>query len=177
MNIMQSEAANAISAELANRARETADRIRVRHNQRITAIIETGLDLLALKEQFGDDQFKTWLQANGSITEGIARKYMRVAVDFGDKIEVVSDLPTAILFKLARRSTPVSVRQIVLAYLDTGWPLTPDEITRLIFQGEQAERTVIWNERQSRITPRQRAVRAQQTVEEEIRQQRWQHMR
>src|SRR4051812_9877852 len=109
---------------------------------------------------------------HSGITERMARKYMRVAVDFGDKVEVVSDLPTAILFRLSARSTPVSVRQIVLTYLNTGWPITPDEIKDLIRKGVEAEWTARRDERHGRITPRQRAIRAQQRAEAEVRQQR-----
>jgi hypothetical protein len=177
MTIMQPKDVVALPTSSKCNFCQTAERIRVRHNQQITAIIETGRELLALKEQFGDDQFNIWVKAHSGITERIARKYMRVAVDFGDKIEVVSDLPTAILFRLSARSTPVSVRQIVLTYLSTGWPITPDEIKDLIRKGVEAEWTARRDERYGRITPRQRAVRAQQKAEAEVRQQRWQLVR
>ena len=177
MSIMQSKEVIALSTSSKCNFCETAERIRVRHNQQITAIIETGRELLALKEQFGDDEFNIWVKAHSGMTERMARKYMRVAVDFGDKIEVVSDLPTAILFKLSERSTPMSVRQIVLTYLEAGWPITPDNIYRLISTSHQAEHMARRDERNGRITPRQRAVRAQRRAEEEIRHQRWQHVR
>jgi hypothetical protein len=177
MSIMQSKEVNALPTSPRCNFCETAERIRVRHNQQITAIIETGRELLALKEQIEDNKFNVWVKVHCGITERMARKYMRVAVDFGDKIEAVSDLPTAILFKLSERSTPMSVRQIVLTYLEAGWPITPDEIKALIKKGVEAEWTARQDERHGRITPRQRAVRAQQKAEAEVRQQRWQHMR
>lgn len=63
MSIMQSKEVTAPPLSSKCIFCETAERIRVRHNQQITAIIETGRELLTLKEQFGDDQFNFWVKA------------------------------------------------------------------------------------------------------------------
>jgi hypothetical protein len=64
MSIMQSKEVSGISTSPKCNFCEAAERIRVRHNQQITAIIETGRELLALKEQIGYDKFKIWVKAH-----------------------------------------------------------------------------------------------------------------
>jgi hypothetical protein len=160
-------------AQIGDIARDTADRIRIRHRRQIAAIIESGRDLITMKEQLGDDLFRTWLQAQRGINEHMARKYMRLAQQFGDKIEIVSDLPLPVLYKLIARATPTSVRSAVLRYLAQGQRLAPDEIDRLILEGQRAEervkeaekrakkaeREAKKAEREAKLTPEQRARR------------------
>jgi hypothetical protein len=160
-------------AQIGGVARDTADRIRARHQEQIAAIIENGLDLITMKDQLGDELFLAWLQAQRGMNEHMARKYMRLALEFGDKIEIVSDLPLAVLYKLVARATPTSVRTAVLRYLAQGQRLAPDEVDRLIMEGQRAEervkevekrvqkaeREAKKAEREAKLTPQQRARR------------------
>lgn len=137
-------------AQIGDVARDTAARIRLRHRRQIGAIIESGIDLIRMKEHLGDELFLTWLQAQRGINEHMARKYMRLALEFGDKIEIVSDLPLTVLYKLIARATPTSVRTAVLRYLAHGQRLAPDEIDRLILEGQRAEERVKAAERRAK---------------------------
>jgi hypothetical protein len=120
-----------LPTKTSNFSHRAADRFRSRRKQQIAAMIETGCDLLAVEEQFGTDQFGDWLQTHCHIDEKTARRYMRFA-RFGDKVEVISELPDSILYKLGALATPEEVTRVVLAYFEAGWPLQPNEIDRLI---------------------------------------------
>ncbi|UEM18657.1 DUF3102 domain-containing protein [Skermanella mucosa] len=109
-----------------------ADRINSRRKQQLYAVIEIGRDLLLVEEEIGARQFGEWLQAHCHIDEKAARRYMRFAKRFGDKLEVISELPDSILYKLGAGVTPEEVARVVLAYFEAGWPLPPNEIDRLI---------------------------------------------
>src|SRR3954468_8151062 len=84
---------SALPADVAAAARAAADRIKGRHQRQIAAIIETGRDLLAIKERLGHGWFLAWLQAEFAWTDRTARNYMQVVEQFADKTEIISDLP------------------------------------------------------------------------------------
>jgi len=151
-------------AEVGVRARDTADRIQMRHRRHIAAVIETGSDLITMKEQLGDELFRSWVQAQHGMNEGIARKHMRLATEFGDKIDIVSDLPLATLYRLIARTTPKSVMITVLEYLASGQRLASDEIDRLIMERKRTEKRIKKAEQEVKLTPRQRALRARRPV-------------
>jgi hypothetical protein len=153
---------SALVAEVGVRARDTADRIQMRHRRHIAAVIETGSDLITMKEQLGDELFCSWLQAQRGMNEDIARKYMRLATEFGEKLDIVSDLPLETLYKLTARTTPKSVKSAVLGYLARGQRLAPEEIDRLVREGRRAEERIKRAERaeqEAKLTPQQRARR------------------
>jgi hypothetical protein len=56
---------SALPAEVATQARAVTDRIRIRHQQQVAAILETGYDLLAIKQKVQHGQFCAWVQADG----------------------------------------------------------------------------------------------------------------
>ena len=123
---------SALAPEAAAHMRDTADRIRMRHRQHVAAIIETGRDLLAVKQRLLHGQFGAWLQAEFSMTERTALNYMRTAAEFGGKSEIVSDLPPAALYTLVAPSTPASVKQAVIERLETGDRVTSHEVRDLV---------------------------------------------
>jgi hypothetical protein len=155
------------------RARDTADRIRMRDREQVVAALKIGSDLLKMEEELGKHLFRTWLQAQCGMKEHQARKYMLLVIHFSDNIRFVPDLPLAVLYKLTTRTTPFSVRRAVDEYLERGKRLAADEIDRLIMEGrraeervkkalkraKKAEQEIEKAEREAKLTPQQRARR------------------
>jgi hypothetical protein len=132
---------SALHAEAGVRARDTADRIRTRQKEQIVAIIENGQDLLTMREQLGVYSFRAWLQAQCEISEHLARKYMYIAMLFGNRINSFPDLPLEVLYKLTASTISISVWITALGYLERGQRLTVDEINHLILEERWAKKT------------------------------------
>jgi hypothetical protein len=133
---------SALPTDVADIARAVADRIKARHKCQMAAIIETGRALLAIKEQLGHGQFLEWLQAEFGMTDRTAENYMRAATEFGDKIEIISNLPPTEVYRLASPSTPTSARDAVVARLEAGERVEPGEVRELVRNAKEADRRV-----------------------------------
>jgi hypothetical protein len=101
-----------LDADVATEARVVVARFRGRF---VNSAIETGRDLIAIKQKLGHGRFGQWVRAELGITERTAQHWMRVAEAFGDKPETVSHLPSAVLYRLASKSVPASIRAQVIA--------------------------------------------------------------
>jgi hypothetical protein len=132
----------AFPAEVGVRARDAADRIRMREKEQFAAIIKNGRDLLTMQKELGVDLFRAWIQVQCGISEHLAQKYMDLVISFGDDINRVPDLPLEVLYKLTAPRTPVSVWVTVFRYLKRGQRLTLGEIDHLILERQQAEKQV-----------------------------------
>jgi hypothetical protein len=159
---------SALPADVANTARAAADRIKDRHSRTMAAIIEIGRDLLAIKEHLKHGQFLAWLQAEFRMTDRTAENYMLAATSFGDKVEIISNLPPTEVYRLASPSTPPSVRDAVLARLEAGERVEPVEVRALV---RDAKETARRGKAEAPMSPRQRKTRAQKPDEEERRKQ------
>lgn len=69
-------------------------------------IIEIGRDLIAAKKSLGHGRFLAWIDAEFKMTDRSALSFVRVAQLYGDKSEIISDLPPTVLYALAAPSTP-----------------------------------------------------------------------
>jgi hypothetical protein len=70
--------------------RAAAERIKARMK---ASVLETGRDLIAVKEQLEHGAFQEWLECEFGLTPRTAQNYMQAARVFGAKSEIVSHLP------------------------------------------------------------------------------------
>src|SRR3954468_24371743 len=152
---------SALPTDVADTARAVADRIKGRHKRQMEAIIETGRDLLAMKELLEHGQFQEWLHAEFAWTDRTARNYMQVVEQFADKTEIISDLPPTEVYRLASPSTPPSVRDAVVSRLEAGRRV---EVRELVRNAKEDARRV---KAEAQMSPRQRKTRAQKRDEQE----------
>src|SRR3954468_22175338 len=81
-----------IPADVAKEARAVAARINERNRAAQAAILETGRDLLAIKERLEHGRFLAWIDAEFGMTPRTAQNYMQAASEFGAKSEIISYL-------------------------------------------------------------------------------------
>lgn len=157
---------SALPTDVADTARLAADRIRDRHKRQIAAIIETGHELLEVKELLGHGRFLEWVHAEFAWTDRTARNYMSAADQFAFKAEIISDLPPNEVYLLASPSTPPSIRDAVVARLEAGDRVEPFEVRALVRDAKEEAHRV---KAEAQMSSRQRKTKAQRQAAEERR--------
>jgi len=155
-----------LSPETARLLRETADQIRRWRRQTIKYIIETGLNLLGVRDNLEHGQFGIWLQAEFGWTDRTARNYMAAAEAFRDKTEIISDLPATVVYQLASPSTPTAARDAVVSRLQDDKRLPLDEIRDIIADAKEQDRTA---RAEAKKTAEQKAKEARSKARREAR--------
>jgi hypothetical protein len=118
-----------LPTDVAGPLREQAARIRERVKNTTIAIIEIGRDLLAVKQQkLQHGQFCTWVEAECQFTIRTAANYMRAAEFAGGKLETVSNLSPAIIYRLAGKSSPPEIVTEVISRIESGASISEEEI-------------------------------------------------
>ena len=92
---------------------EKAQSIHARLKRTAEDVIAIGLDLIAVKVRLGHGQFLSWMKSEFEMTEMSAVRFMQVAKRFGNKSNIMLDLPITILYALAAPSTPDVVIEMV----------------------------------------------------------------
>lgn len=115
---------------VASALKEAADRIRSKLRMTALTPIEIGGHLRTAKESLGHGHFSPWIKAEFGWSERTAQRYMRLSEAFGAKPDTVSDLPIAVLHRLAAASP--EVREKILGDLEGGESLKPSEILKLL---------------------------------------------
>ena len=92
---------------------EKAQSIHARLKRTAEDVITIGLDLIAVKARLGHGQFLSWMKSEFDMTEMSAVRFMQVAKRFGNKSNIMLDLPITILYALAAPSTPDVVIEMV----------------------------------------------------------------
>jgi hypothetical protein len=156
-----------LPTKIANQALAAAERIRNRAQQQIMAIMDTGRDLLTVKEQLKHGQFSTWLKAEFNMTDRTAQNYMQAATEFGTKTEIISDLPLTALYRLAAPSTPASVKEAVIDRLKAGERVGTQEVQEFIREAKDADKKALEDAKRAQKKP---PSRAQRQAEQEQRQ-------
>jgi hypothetical protein len=128
---------SALDSALADDARTVADRIRGRLR---SACLDTGRDLIGMKDRLGHGHFGAWLKAEFDITERSAENYMNAFKFLEGKSETVSYLPPSIIYKLAAPSAPAAVVAEVVIAAEAGMMPAPKEIKRKLADAILAER-------------------------------------
>lgn len=115
-----------------------AVRIRDRMKRTVEDIIAIGQDLIAVKDRLGHGRFLPWIEAEFGMTDRAARNLMNVALTYGGKSEIISDLSLTVLYELAAPSTPEPVRQAVEAKAEAGEAVSVAEVQRLKREAAEA---------------------------------------
>ncbi|WP_177302991.1 DUF3102 domain-containing protein [Methylobacterium sp. 174MFSha1.1] len=126
--------------DVASEARQIASRVRYRIR---TNIMDTGRDLLEMKQKLGHGAFGPWIAAEFRMTDRTAQNFMRAAEVFSSKPEIVSVLPPTTIYALAAKSTPDDIRADVIARFDEGQPLDARVIGMRINEARRAKREEI----------------------------------
>lgn len=129
---------------------------RFRSRQR-TYIMDTGRDLIAMKERLEHGLFTKWVEGALGMTARSAQNYMQAASVLGDKSETVSLLPPTTLYKLAAPSTPAPLRDEIVRRLEAGEALTSKAIEGQLWTARaEAKRAQI----DAKLAPEERKRRA-----------------
>lgn len=105
-----------LTPAIAEQARTTAERIQGRLR---TSYIETGADLLKIKDKLEFGLFGKWLRAEFGWSPRTAENFMNAARLY-EIDETVSDLPATAVYKLSAPSTPARVRDEIIADFKAG---------------------------------------------------------
>jgi len=135
-------------------AREVVEHIGGLQQRLMTDIIEIGRTLSLVKEAVGHGHFLPWLRKEFNWTERTAQNFMSAAERFGANPKCVSHLPLATVYRLAAPSTPDDLREKIVARLEGGEELKPDEI---YFQIKEARRAAQRLDEEAKKSPRSRA--------------------
>ncbi|MFK5597954.1 hypothetical protein ACFZ8E_13190 [Methylobacterium sp. HMF5984] len=121
-----------------------------RYRGRVKAyVIDTGRDLLGVKERLERGLFVQWVEAEMRMTARSAQYMMQAAVQLGHISEIVSHLPPTALYRLAASSTPAPVREEIVSRLEAGEAITPRQIDARLYQArKEAE--------QAKLTPEEK---------------------
>jgi hypothetical protein len=168
----------ALSPELAEPLRKQASRIRDRLRATVTAVIEVGRDLIAVRQQLPHGQFGDWVVAECRFSRSTACNYMKAA-EFADslpadKFPTVGNLPERTLYRLAAKSTPPVVVSDVIARAEAGELVTDESLKQLIAGARGEQKAVLKRRRrQEKVSKRTLGRRdAQKRKDEEARRQR-----
>ncbi len=87
------------------------------------AIPKIGSHLLRAKAVLPHGKFEAWAEDELGFSSRTARNYMQAAQWLEDKSEILSDLPSTIIYALASPTAPQDVVHDVLVAVETGSPL------------------------------------------------------
>lgn len=119
---------DALGEEAQEVLRTAVARITKLQQRLVTDVVEIGTALVRAKEAVGHGNFGPWIRAEFNWTERTAQNFMAVAERFGTNAKCVSHLPLATVYRLAAPGTPDLVREKIVARLEEGQTVEPDEI-------------------------------------------------
>jgi hypothetical protein len=133
-----------IPALTATTLRAQAARIRDLVKTHTSAVIEAGLDLIAVKQHLEHGQFSNWVLAEFNFSLATAENYMRAARFAEGKISTVTILQPATVYRLAAKSTPPEIVESVMERASRGEVVSDRQVLAAIeesrFQKREAER-------------------------------------
>ncbi len=122
----------ALDSNTADQLKKAAQEIRTCQHSAGLSIVEIGVKLIRVKASLDHGQFGSWLREEFGWSERTAQNCMRVAEVFQAKSETVADLPASLIYKLAAPSTPIEIREKVIAGLEEGRLIDCVEVTKEI---------------------------------------------
>ena len=151
---------DAVSPDIANALRRQAARIREQVRSTTTAIIGIGRDLIAAKQHLAHGKFCQWVEDECGFNIRTAANYMRAAIFAEDKMETVSILPPATLYKLASKNAPPEVVKAVISRAELGTVTPDDEVKAMLqeaaFKRHKAAKTITKTMRRSKTSRERR---------------------
>lgn len=121
------------------------DRMETATKALIKAVVETGRDLMAVKQHLEHGKFCEWVEAECGFTIRSAQNYMKAACTFAEpKCETISHLQLSTVYELSAKTTPPElVAQVIKRGMD-GQPVSDDEVKEMLakarFQKFEAKR-------------------------------------
>ena len=123
-----------------------------------SAIIETGRDLLAVKQSLEYGQFCVWIPTECGFSTRTAQRYMSAAEFAESKNDTVSLLSPTCLYLLAAKSTPTSVVTEVISRIESGENVLDDDIKMILGEARSARREITakarLERRKAKLSPR-----------------------
>jgi hypothetical protein len=164
-----------IDADLADLAKQTADRIRSRLTE---GYLATGRDLIALKGHMEHGAFGAWLKAEFPGTARTAERYMRAADLAAVKSDIVSHLPPTIVHLLAAPSATPTIVAEVLAAAEAGTVMPAAEVRGRLADAVKADREAkIEAAKTPEQVQRRREAKKRRAAAEEAQNRKWQEER
>ncbi|MGO4316680.1 DUF3102 domain-containing protein [Agrobacterium sp. MCAB5] len=131
---------DAVPAPVAIKAREAAERIKLRLHRSAEDIIEIGKDLVSIKESIGHGKFIPWINSEFQMSEATAKRFMSVARYSKGKSLTLSDLEPTALYELAAPKTPIEVREEIEKMIEAGEVVTKATVAKLTAEIEAAKK-------------------------------------
>jgi hypothetical protein len=138
-----------LDATVATSLREQAAKIRAQSRSITSAIIEIGRDLLAVKQNLSHGRFCSWVKTECGFTTRTAANYMRAAAFAEGKLETVSNLAPAVLYKLATKSTPGEIVTQVMARAKSGETVSDGAVGKMLAEALSVQRRAAANQPQN----------------------------
>ena len=117
-----------IPAELAQKARLSAERIKIRMKRTAEDIVEIGRELVEIKEALPHGRFLPWVEAEFGMSDQQARRFIQVHEKFGDQIQHYVEFQPTVLYALSAPSTPPEVITQATDAADTGEKVTLKQV-------------------------------------------------
>ena len=119
---------SALSPDKTDTLRQRVASIRSMERSLISGIADIGNHLLAAKCLLDHGAFSRWAAGELSMTVRSAERFMRAATFLHGKRDMVSHLPTTVIYALSAPSAPASVVSEVVAAAEAGTMLAPKVI-------------------------------------------------
>lgn len=157
----------ALDATMAANLQKQADRIRKRVARQTLDMIETGRDLLAVKEQLEHGAFTQWVEGALTMPMRTAQGYMRAAqwAEQEAKNANFALLQATTVQRLAAPSCPQGVRDAVLTAVKSGKAVADKDVAASISAAREKRRYEV--EKQRRIEQRNTSPRTKARLEKE----------
>jgi hypothetical protein len=126
-----------VSQDLATKLRNQASRIREKTKATVSAIIDIGNDLIAVKQHLEHGQFTEWVEAECGFSARSARLYTQAAHFAKDKTEMVSVLRPTTLYMLSAKSTPTEVVTEVMSRVEAGAVVSDTVVKAMLTKGKE----------------------------------------
>lgn len=144
--------------DVASEARAIAERVLRRNKKMMEAAVETGRDLLRVRDSLERGLFNKWVEQECGIPSSTAYRWINVAERLADKLPTVGKLPPTVVYALAAPSTPAPIREEVVQRLEAGEEIAPASILSTISDARKAEEIA---KADAKLTEEQRRKKAQ----------------
>jgi hypothetical protein len=109
-----------------------------------TAVIEAGLDLIAVKQHLRRGQFGHWVASECGFSIATAENFMRAAKFAEGRIAIITIFLPTTLYKLAAKSTPSEIADAFVRRAEQGEKVSDRDVTLALeevrFKRSEAER-------------------------------------
>lgn len=142
-----------LDARIAKTVREATVRVKASLHRQGVEVIETGRDLLAVKDALEHGQFSAWVWSELGWAMTTAQNYMRAAAAFAGKSATVAHLPPTVIYKLASPSTPSPVREEIVRKIENGETISVEAIAERVAEAQAEQRRI---KSETKLSPEQK---------------------